>query len=155
MNIKNIRHFGILVDNLEFALHFYKDLLGLQEIKRETLEGDYIENLLNTKSIKMTYVKLKLKGMKTLIELWYLHNFKLPHQKMSHIAFTVNNLDELIVRLRDSGIKFLSLPIKNNKVKVCFCYDYSDNLIELVEPQKKIKPIQSSIEEKPQALKLE
>ena len=134
--VKNIRHFGITIRNLEQDLYFYKKLLGFEEVKREELEGNYIENLLNIKGIKLTYVKLKLKGTKVLLELWYFPNMNFVEQHSSHFALTVDNLDELITKLNDNKIAFFSPPIENNKVKVCFCRDFSGNIIELVEEIK-------------------
>lgn len=133
--IKNIRHFGITTNNLEFSLFFYKKLLGFEEIKRETLEGSYPENLLNTKGIKLTYVKLKLKGTKTLLELWYFNGLNFREKKTSHLSLTVSNLDELVEKLKSNNIDFLSPPILNEKdgVRLCFCTDYDGNILELVE----------------------
>lgn len=137
--VKGIRHFGIITGNLEFALHFYRDLLGFEEVKRETLEGSYIENLLNNKGIKLTYVKLKLKGTKVLLELWYFHNnLKFNGLKASHIALTVDDLDELVAKLNSENIKFLSTPIETKEGnRVCFCTDYDSNLLEIFEEKTK------------------
>lgn len=139
--IKAIRHFGITVRNLEQDLFFYKKLLGFEEVKREELEGNYIDNLLNIKGVKLTYVKLKLKGTKVLLELWYFPNMSFVEQHSSHFALTVDNLDELITRLNDNKIGFFSPPIQHdkNKVRVCFCRDFSGNIIELVEEIKNEK----------------
>ena len=42
--IKNIRHTGIVVDNLEASLHFYSDLLGFKIVKKMEQILDIIED---------------------------------------------------------------------------------------------------------------
>ena len=40
--MKAIRHTGIVVSDMKKALHFYRDLLGLKEVKRMDETGNYI-----------------------------------------------------------------------------------------------------------------
>jgi len=136
--IKNIRHVGIVVTNLEIALNFYVKILGLKEVVKKDLKGSYIENLLNIKDIQLTYVKLKTKNTKALIELWYFKQPKIVTNSNSHISLTVDNLDKLYKKLKSNNIKFLSEPIidPEGKNKLCFCFDTEGNLLELVEELK-------------------
>jgi len=138
MPVTKIRHVGVVTNNLDQALHFYKKLLGFKEVKRETLRGNYVENLFNVKGIELTYVKLKLRGTRTLLEIWYFPQIKMRGQKNSHIALTVENLDYMIKKLKEEYIEFLSPPLENKKgkVKVCFCTDFDGNLVELVEEKE-------------------
>ena len=139
--MKAIRHMGIVVHNLEKAIHFYRDILGLK-IKREMVEaGEYINNLFALKGVRVKTVKMSTNNG-NLIELLYCE----PHSRSlinkgvcdigySHIAFTVENLDREYNRLKEKGVKFNCIPqvSPDGKAKVTFCHDCEGNLIELVE----------------------
>ncbi len=139
--IKNIRHAGIVVSNLDKALHFYRDILGLK-IRREMIESDkYIDNLSDLKGVKVKTIKMSADDG-SLIELLYYESH--PREPIdrdicdigySHIAFTVENLDYEYKRLKEKGIKFNCTPqiSPDGKAKVVFCRDPESNLIELVE----------------------
>lgn len=138
--IKNFRHACIVVRNLDKALKFYKDILGLKVFKILTVEGKYPETVLNIKGVKLTYVKMRSsnqsKNSPAIFELHYWQNPRiLPKPGYNHIAFTVENIDYEYKRLRKLGVKFISQPIKapHSNTKICFGYDPDNNLIEFVE----------------------
>ncbi|MFC1674281.1 VOC family protein [Candidatus Omnitrophota bacterium] len=140
--IKAIRHTGIVVSNLKKALYFYRDLLGLKVIKRMCESGDYIDNILTLKDVKVTTVKMAAEDG-NLIELLFFHSHprnisnrkKIYDIGISHVAFTVNNLDAEYKRLSELGIQFNLLPqiSPDGYAKVAFCVDPDRNSIELVE----------------------
>ena len=45
--IKDIRHTGIVVIDLDESLRFYRDLLGFQIAKQMEESGNYIDNILS------------------------------------------------------------------------------------------------------------
>jgi len=137
----NLRHIGIVTENLEKSLKFYRDILGFK-IKIENFEDrNFIDHLLNLKESSLKTVKLvDEKG--GVIELLYYDNP--PSKKikrevndlgLSHFALTVENLDDIYGRLKNNNIEFISAPTlsSDNKIKVCFCYDPNGIAIELVE----------------------
>lgn len=140
--IKNTRHFGIVVRNMSKSLVFYKDLLGLEIISKMDCYGKYVDTMLQLQNVKIDIVKLSANNEITQIELL---EYKYPPQEsshreinhlgLSHIAFTVSDLDECYNFLTSKKIKFNSPPqiSLDRKVKVCFCYDPDNNPIELVE----------------------
>ncbi|HCI04371.1 TPA: hypothetical protein DEW47_00085 [Patescibacteria group bacterium] len=137
----NLRHIGIVTNNLENSLKFYKDILGFK-IKMEGFEDrNFIDHILNLKKSSLMTVKLvDEKG--GIIELLKYDN---PRGKpikreindlgLSHFALTVDDLNETYDRLKNNNIEFVSAPIlsPDNKAKVCFCYDPNGIVIELVE----------------------
>lgn len=140
----NLRHIGIVTDNLEKSLEFYKDILGL-EIKTESLENkDFIDRVLKLKNASLKTVKLMDKKG-GIVELLHYDN---PQSKiikrgindlgLSHFALTVEGLDSLYDKTSSNDIEFISVPTltPNNKAKVCFCYDPNGVMIELVEEIK-------------------
>lgn len=143
--VENIRHFGIVVNDLEKSLHFYRDLLGLKIEKSMEESGEYIDNILSLDDVKVKTVKLSANKGVTLVELleFKSHEKKKEARKFydigaSHIAFTVKNLDDVYQKLFDSGIKFNAKPqfSPDGYAKVTFCCDPDDTPIELVEVLK-------------------
>lgn len=140
--MKNIRHFGIVVNNIEKSLKFYRDLLGLK-VKIDALEkGAFIDAILGLKNVEVRTVKME-SGSGNLIELlWYkshkgkkIENKEIFDIGASHVAFTVENLDYEYQRLKEKGIQFIASPqiSPNKKAKVVFCYDPDGVPVELVE----------------------
>ena len=56
--MKGLRHTGIVVKDLETALHFYRDLLGFKIVRKMEESGKYIDMICGMKNIKITTVKL-------------------------------------------------------------------------------------------------
>lgn len=144
--MKAIRHTGIIVSDLKESLHFYRDLLGLKLKKKMNESGAYMDKISGLKNVKVTTVKMAA-GDGNLIELIYYHSYKreaIPKKEIcevgiSHIAFTVENLDAEYKRLSKAGIKFNAPPqvSPDGYAKVTFCRDPEGNFIELVQVLKK------------------
>lgn len=141
--MKAVRHFGIVVSNLEKSLHFYRDLLGL-EIRRDMPEeGEFIDTILGLKGVKVRTVKMAAANGDTLVELleYQSHkgkkreNYEIFDLGASHVAFTVENVGEEYKRLQEDGVHFTCSPqvSPDGKAKVTFCYDPDGVPIELVE----------------------
>jgi catechol 2,3-dioxygenase-like lactoylglutathione lyase family enzyme len=135
------RHVGIVVKDIANQLKFYRDLLNLEVYYNEIEEGQFLESITGIKNIKGQIVKLGIDG-KTIVELLAFNKqkFAVSNKEMAangytHFALTVKNLNNLYLELKKYEIFFVSLPkISNNgKYKVCFCRDFENNLIELVE----------------------
>ena len=139
--IKNTRHFGIVVSDLEKSIKFYEDL-GLKIIKQMDESGEHIDKMLSLKDVNVITVKMSAPENDTLIELLYYKSPKSIHidRKIndfgpSHLAFTVNNLNEYYEKLLKKGIEFFSSPqlSPDKTVLVVFCNDPNGIPIELVE----------------------
>jgi catechol 2,3-dioxygenase-like lactoylglutathione lyase family enzyme len=116
--ITQIRHTGLVVANLEDALHFWRDLLGFKVEKQMAPEGGMIE-LLHFKSHPD--------------QTKWLGN---PYSTgFTHIAMTVNNLDEAYKKLEAVGVVFPAQPqySTDGTVKVIYCKGPEGVLLELVE----------------------
>ena len=143
LTLENIRHFGLVVSNLEKALVFYQDLLGLSIQGKTEESGDFISKMLSFENIKLKTVKLSANDNSTRLELLEFENPKINSTKknnlfepgFTHISLTVKNLDELCVRLKNSNIEFNSQPTisPNGSLKVVFCKDFEGNYLELIE----------------------
>lgn len=139
--IKNIRHTGIVVSDLEKSLNFYKDLLGFKITKQMDEAGKYIDAVLAMSHVKVTTIKMTAPDGQ-IIELLYYHSHPRKQKPreicdigIAHIAFTVNDLDQVYDRIKAEGVPFNSPPqlSPDGYAKVTFCLAPEGTLIELVE----------------------
>ena len=142
--IKGVRHIGITVTNMERSLVFYRDLLGLTIERNMNESGQYINNMLSMKDVSVNTVKMSAsdKGP-TLIELLEFkshpqkskNNFDVSKIGTSHVALTVNDLDQMYSKLTAVGVKFNAPPqySPDGYAKVTFCHDPDNIPIELVQ----------------------
>jgi catechol 2,3-dioxygenase-like lactoylglutathione lyase family enzyme len=144
--MKNLRHVGIVVGDMKRALHFYRDLLGLNVTADLNESGDYIDNMLKLNSVRVRTVKLSSDRGKGLVELLFFKSHRVKGRKVepismgpTHIAFEVYNLDREYKELKKNGVIFNAPPqySPNGIAKVTFCKDPEGTLIELVEILKK------------------
>ena len=140
--MKNVRHFGIVVTNMDKSIKFYRDILGFK-IKIDALEeGKFIDATLGLKNVRVRTVKMVADDGNLVELLWYQsHKGKKMENKeifdigASHLAFTVENLDNEYQRLKENGVQFIASPqiSPKKKAKVAFCYDPDGVPVELVE----------------------
>ena len=141
--MKTVRHFGIVVSNLEKSLHFYEDLLGLSAKRDMVEEGEFIDAILGLKNVKVRTVKMKAENGDTLVELleYASHqgkkreNYEIFDLGASHVAFTVENVEKEYRKLQEQGVVFTCEPqvSPDGKAKVTFCFDPDGVPIELVQ----------------------
>jgi len=139
--IKNIRHMGIVVVDMEASLNFYRDLFGFKIVKQQNETGDFIDTILGLSDVSVTTVKM-VASCGQMIELlkYDVSSFKNVHRKIyetgiSHIAFTVDNLEKQYERLQNEGVRFVSsVQLSPDGIaKVAFCRAPEGTFIELVE----------------------
>ena len=139
--IKEVRHVGIVVNNMENSLNFYRDLLGLKIVRDMDERGNHLDNMLSLDNVEVRTVKLSVQDNITLIELL---EFKSHNDNQvrnfytigaSHVAFTVENIEKLYQNLSVKNVEFNAPPQKSpdGLVKVTFCKDPDGTPIELVE----------------------
>jgi catechol 2,3-dioxygenase-like lactoylglutathione lyase family enzyme len=139
--IKNIRHTGIVVNDLNASLHFYQDMLGFKVVKQMEESGRYIDNILALSNVKVTTVKMASPDGQ-LIELLY-YSSHVKEQKtreicdigISHIALTVDDLNSYHNKLKNQGVQFNCPPqlSPDGYAKVTFCRAPEGTFVELVE----------------------
>ena len=140
--IRAIRHTGLVVADLDRALHFWCDVLGFRVERRMDESGPHIDAMMGLKDVRVTTVKLAAPDG-NLIELLYFHSHPdKPSWKgepystgFTHIALTDENLDELLQRMKAAGA---AVPAEtqfspDGKVKVIYAKGPEGVLLELVE----------------------
>lgn len=133
---------GIVVNDLENTRDFWIKTLGFKMHIEAKEESPYIDDLLAIKEPNLTTVKLiDSKGF--IIELLKFESYQVDQSwsgdlkttGLTHIALTVDNLDELVGNLKNQNYQTLS-EIKtspNKKVKVVFVRGPEAVMLELVQ----------------------
>ena len=133
---------GIVVNDLEKTKDFWINTLGFKLHIEAKEESPYIDELLAIKDPRVTTVKL-IDSNRFIIELLKFENYEVGHSwsgdlkttGLTHIALTVDNLDELADKLKKENYQTLS-EIKtspNKKVKVLFIRGPEAIMLELVQ----------------------
>jgi catechol 2,3-dioxygenase-like lactoylglutathione lyase family enzyme len=141
--ISNLRHVGLVVNDLDKLILFYNKL-GFNVADRNKEEGDYIEKLVKIKGVKLEWVKMELKDNSMLELLKYQSpssaKVKKKPQKSnrmswSHISLTTDSIVDTINIINEYGgnadKEYLFSP--DGKVKVIYCHDPEGNILEIVE----------------------
>lgn len=141
--ILSTRHTGIVVRDLERSLGFYRDLLGLEVLRRATEVGPYIDKVVGIPDVRVEWVKLKAAdGFVVELLQYHSHPDTAPPQNSasnrlgcSHVAFTVANLDDTFQELARRGIHCNNEPqtSPDGAARVLYCHDPDGIILELVE----------------------
>jgi catechol 2,3-dioxygenase-like lactoylglutathione lyase family enzyme len=133
---------GIVVNDLNKTRDFWINTLGFKLHIEAKEQSPYIDELLTIKDPALTTVKLiDSKGF--IIELLKFENYQvekswsgdLKTTGLTHIALTVDNLDELVDNLKNQNYTPLSDKkiSPNKKVKVVFVKGPEAIILELVQ----------------------
>lgn len=140
--ITQIRHTGLVVANLQSALHFWCDVLGFRLVKQMDESGPHIDAMMGLKHVRLTTAKLAApdEGM---IELLHFQSHPDRHRweggpfstGFTHVAMTVVDLDASCERLKAEGVEFDAPPQRSpdGAVKVTYGKGPEGILLELVE----------------------
>ncbi len=140
--ITKTRHVGLVVRDLNLALKFYEGL-GFDLWKRELEEGLFIEKVVGISNVRVETAKLKAPD-ESMLELLQYHSHPMdaplvnsPSNQLgcSHIAFTVQSIEDTCALIRKLGGSIVNSPAlaPGNKVKVAYAHDRDGILLELVE----------------------
>ena len=145
-----IRHVGIVVQDIQKSINFWRDHFDFSIYLDQIEEGEFIEHLLNIPNVKVRTVKMKGED-NSLVELLYFFGKQdidqwrgnLTSTGLTHLALNINNLEEKIKKLQSHGFELINQPRKseNGSVLVAFIEGPEGILLELVESVNKIDKI--------------
>jgi lactoylglutathione lyase len=125
--VKKLLHTRYRVNDLERTVTFYKDILGLEEVRRNK----------SPRGSELAF--LKAPGSEELIEITYFPGSG-PVQvqaDLTHLAFEVDSLEEFGKHLEKFGLKFSDGPTKSSSGSVFAFIDAPEGYeIELIQPAK-------------------
>jgi len=139
--IKEFRHTGIIVKNMEVSRRFYEDILELEAVQNYKDNSKYINEVLGISDGDIHMIKLKTRDNYIIELLDYINhptedlNKPFYNVGICHIAFTVDNADKIYNKLQNENIEIISKPLLSSEktAKVFFCVDPNGIRIELVE----------------------
>ena len=136
------RHVGIVVNDLGKSIHFWQELIGFKVISDNIEPSPYIEELLSLNAANLRTVKFS-DNNGFIVELL---KFASPSNNsdwqgdlsttgLTHIALTVENVEEVVNKLNEFSYTSLSKIMKspNGQVKVVFINGPENLKLELVE----------------------
>jgi glyoxylase I family protein len=144
-----VAHIGITVRDMEGAVRFYRDILGLKVLGDVAIEGDEADTITREKGVKLRAVYLRsekdLKGPP--IELLHFVQPagsagepypRLTNPGITEVAFWVKDIEQTYVDLRSRGVKFYSAPQLfelegYGKVKAVYFWDPDGTTLELLQ----------------------
>ena len=140
--IANIRHVGIVVTDLENAITFWCDIMGFRILRQMEEFGPHIDSMMGLSDVQLKTTKLVAPDG-NIIELLYFvsHKHKSSWQGspystgLTHIAFTVKDIDDAYHNLKKAGVTFPADPqiSPDGSVKVIYATGPEGILLELVE----------------------
>lgn len=145
-----IDHVNIVVQDIERAARFYNEVLGFQRGFEKTLEGQWIDKVTGVPGAQALCVFMEApphgNQNTTRIELLQFlapqsaafDENKWPNTRgIRHIAFTVNDVDSLIEKLRVWNVEIVSEPVEVpfavgnlGRKRLFYFYDPEGNLLE-------------------------
>ena len=136
------RHVGIVVNDLEKSIHFWQELIGFKIVSDNIEPSPYIEELLSLNATNLRTVKFSdNKGF--IVELLKFDPSSnesdwqgdLSSTGLTHIALTVENVEQLVNKLNEFSYTSLSKIMKspNGQVKVVFINGPENLKLEMVE----------------------
>lgn len=145
MQVRVLNHIAVTVSNTQRSLDFYVGMLGLEQVEQHQLPMSSIDAVFGLTGASGTSTRLQVPGQPAiLIDLMELSGAEegtsvqpLGSMGSTHMAFTVDNLDEVVTELKAKGVSFISDPVTfhltEGSVTVVFMRDPDGNYVELEE----------------------
>ena len=143
--LKSFFHTGFIVKDLEAAVAFYTDVLGLTLTQRTERTGEFPSTLLGLPDAHIKGAFLELGAGHQLELIQYLNpaggfaEFDKNDIRAAHLAFFVDDIDAFYEKTRQRGVKYGTPPVPmyddngNLLRKALYCQDPDGNWLELVE----------------------
>ena len=139
--IKSINHTGVVVQNLDRSVEFYRDIVGLEVITHLDRQGDTVSQVVGYDNTHLKAALLRSMNGQVLELVQFLQ--PQPGQRpteeravlgVSHLAFDVDNIDETLCHLIEHGAIKMNDPVEVAPgKKVCYFQDPDGNWLELIE----------------------
>jgi catechol 2,3-dioxygenase-like lactoylglutathione lyase family enzyme len=141
MSVESIDHVGLTVPDIEAAVAFYRDVVGCTVVSRPEPGSDQnVRRLVGVPDAKIRGAMLQTPAGQ-LIGLVMYEEPKKPAVLMEtttpsavHLAFRVQDIDEVLERLKKTGSKPVSGPVQLGSGRFVYCRDPFGVLLELIEP---------------------
>ena len=144
-----VAHTGITVRDMEKALRFYRDILGLEVLGDITIAGEEVDTLTRVKQAKLRAVYLRSEEDPQGPPLELLQFVeprgdtgkpyaRLTNPGITEVAFWIKDIEKTYAELRARGVEFYSAPQLfelegYGKVKAVYFWDPDGTTLELLQ----------------------
>jgi glyoxylase I family protein len=139
--IKGLAHIGVTVRDLDRAIEFYRDVMGMELVARGSVDRDeQYDEIFELRQVTAQSALLQAGALK--VELF---DFSDPSSEppegerpvnvpgISHFCIEVADIDAEYERLRRSGVRFHCPPLRFRTVRCTYGRDSEGNVFELSE----------------------
>ncbi len=139
--ITGLNHSGLVVEDLDRSINFYRDVIGLEVVRTLEREGGPISEVVGYENTQLKGAMLSLNDGHLIELIQYINPevSELPTQERavlggSHIAFNVDDIQKTMDALISNDAKQLNPPVETAPGrKACYMQDPDGNWIELLE----------------------
>ncbi|MDL4842027.1 methylmalonyl-CoA epimerase [Aquibacillus rhizosphaerae] len=110
---KTLDHIGVAVRNMDESIAFYKDILGATVIDQYKSDAKGVESEIAIVDVNGTRTELLAPTNNTTSPI--ARFIKQKGKGVHHIAYRVDNLDDALIDLKQSGIRVLEETLRINK----------------------------------------
>ena len=135
-------HTGIVVSDMEKALTFYQDLLGMSKIFDSAVGGTQVEHVVGLEKVNIRIAMIELDDGTRIELLQYLSHPRPAPVRVescdigcSHVALEVDDVDVVCQRLSAAGLSINHPPEVDDRsyVKAAYVHDFDGTIVELIE----------------------
>ncbi len=140
--IKTLNHAGFVVRNLEGAVAFYRDVVGLRMLDQFERRGSSISQVVGYEDARLRIAKMAAEGEEHFLELIeYDHPSSLERASEEraiiggcHVAFMVDDIRETFERVVSNGAMQMNPPAQIAEGRwACYLQDPEGNWIEFIQ----------------------
>jgi catechol 2,3-dioxygenase-like lactoylglutathione lyase family enzyme len=138
-----IDHVNIVVGDLEAMVRFYRDVLGLKETKRVTIEGEWVAATVGLPEVHADVVYLEFTSGPRIELIRYNRppmdrpgNIDRPNAPgLRHLAFRVDDIDAMVSRLKAADVNFFSDVQRVPETQVTYAGGVRKRLVYFQDPE--------------------
>jgi catechol 2,3-dioxygenase-like lactoylglutathione lyase family enzyme len=115
--ITSTEHFSFTVSDLDESLHFFCDILGLEATPAVLVENEGVRKIIGMADARLRISLVKIPDGKSIELIQYLSpkgtspNLSTCNTGVAHIAFNVEDIEEMYKDLSAKGVEFVSAPV--------------------------------------------
>lgn len=141
MAVKRMDHVGVVVEDLEAAKAFFV-ALGMKVQGEGSVEGDWVDRIIGLEGARSDIAMLEGPDGRRLLELVKFHSPQGPGIEpaapsnapgLRHIAFAVDDLDDVLPRLRAHGGDLVGEIEEGGGYRLCYIRGPEGIIVELAQ----------------------
>ena len=142
--LRSFHHTGFVVRDIDSSVSFYNEVMGLKLLFQRESSGEFTEKVVGFKgaSVKVAFLSMgnghNLELIQYIVPPGAESHANRNDLGASHLAFIVENIEELHATLSQKGLRFVNPPashVQDGAVlrKVAYAQDPDGNWLEFIE----------------------